>query len=161
MYAQYRYKGRFIDAAAAQRLSNLKSTKDYISTSIRETPRGKPVLETPGHLTGTTLKTVYAMESDRRRREEERSRRIEREKGKTMAFKKAQAEQEEPPDRPSRPIESYYPEDRYSPDDDEDEERPDVYLPYDEIPDEDDYMDDYFDDAIEVADIDSDIYIGD
>lgn len=159
MLAQYRYKGQYITASKAQKLSNLKGTAPYVTTSIRDSGRSKALVDAPGYLKGTTLKTTYAIEKDRQTRAVERQRRIDREKERTAEFKRAQAGLKPSP-RPRRKepeqeriIERYYPE----PEDEEDEEEP--FIPYEEIPDEDELLEEYFDDFIEVADIDSDHYV--
>lgn len=156
MFAQYRYHGKYISAAKASRLANLPTTRDYVTTSIRESKKTAPILESPGMLKGVTLKTVYAMEKDRRTREDQRQRRIDRERERTLEFKRKQA-------TPApEGIPYSYPEhepiiERYTPSPEEEAEE--VSIPFDPVPYEDQLIDDYFEDIIEVADIDGDIYV--
>jgi hypothetical protein len=164
MFAQYRYKGRYISASKAEKLSHLPRAKAHVITSIRDSAarKSKSILEVPGMLKDVVLKTVYAMEKDRQRGQEQRERRIARERERTAEFKRAQAGVSTAPGperetglQPARVTARRYPEEE----EEEEEEEGEVSIPFDELPDEDFLMEEYFDAAIEVADIDGDTYV--
>ncbi len=161
MHARYRISGKFVSAQKAERLSHFKKYQGKISTDIIEKKGGKSFLNVDGFASGISLRTIYAMEKDRRTKEEERERRRSREKERTLDFQRRQIESEprvtrfEPPAYDEGTGAGGY----YAPPQGEDE---DEYLPdLRRIPYEDELIDDYFENAIDIADIDGDIYIDD
>lgn len=159
MKARYRFQGKFISAAKAEQLSHTKD-RNKISTDILEDKKHKTFKSSDRFLAGTALRTVYAMEKDRQIKEDQRRRRIERERERTREFQRHQVEG--PSREPARAYD-YEPPDSggsFAPSYDDDEDDTEDYIPdLDMLPDEDFLIDDYFEDALEVADIDGDIYI--
>lgn len=155
MHAQYRYKGKFISAAKAARLSKLPGTKDKVSTTIREDKRSSKAVATVSRfLKDVALKTAYAIEKDRSAKAEQRQRRIERERQRTQDYERTKVEpsyKRETPryQEPEIDLGGAYRTPQY-------EEEP--FTGLEPLPDEDDLIDDYFEIAVEVADIDGDVY---
>lgn len=146
MYTQYRYKGRFVSAQDASRISHLPKIGQFVTTHIRDKTAGPAYTELKGFFRHGSLEWNMRIdaESDRRRRDEEIARRAE--------YQRRQREKEReryiggPEKREEPRYVEYTGQEEFA------------GLPYDPLPDEDELLDDYFDEAIEVADIDDETY---
>jgi hypothetical protein len=136
MYVQYRYKGKFVSAQTASRLGNLKTSKQHLITEIRTKASGMPYTSKEGYVKKAAIPVLVEKEK------------VLRELRKRVKDKEAQLKR-----AASRERDRYLggPEKREQP-------RWDDYIPGRPLRHEDDLLDDYFDEAVEVADIEGDIY---